>query len=121
MDFDPPETVRPLLDKYERFVSEMAMWRQLGQQVYYPALGLAGESGEVVDRLKKLMRGTEGPREFREKARGDHDTLLELGDVLYYLTGLAQDLGFTLDQVIYHNMQKLTARKRAGRLAEAAS
>lgn len=67
--------------------------------------GLAGELGEVVEPLKKfIFRGTPFSRT---------DMALELGDVLYYFAVLADEMGFTLEEIMLMNMQKLRNR-RAG-------
>ena len=45
----------------------------------------------------------------------DKDALLkELGDPLWYITSLADDLGFTLQDVVNANVEKLTSRKERG-------
>lgn len=74
-------------------------------------IGQAGETGEVVEALlvaqgrvseplkKHLFRGKELP-----------DLRLELGDVLYYLTALAGELGFSLEGIMEANIEKLEAR-----------
>lgn len=80
------------------------------RQLFIMTTGLAGESGEVLELLKKAVRGRQPV---------DVENLkLELGDVLYYLTMLANRHGFTLADVIRANVQKLEAR-RAARDAEA--
>jgi len=99
------------LEEYEGFVRAKAKWGGW-QNVVYPMAGLAGEAGEVVDRLKKLMRGTEDAQTFYENAWHDQEALLELGDCLYYLTALAHDLGFTMQDVIDANVEKLTERHK---------
>src|SRR3990167_3154116 len=64
-------------------------------------MGLAGETGEVVELLKKHYRDDKHP---------GVELLLELGDVLHYLTVIAQAYGWTLDDVAAANMDKLNAR-----------
>lgn len=79
---------------------------------WYYALGLAGEAGETVDKLKKVYRDRGG--EFSDddrKALG-----LELGDVLWYLTRLADRLGLTLEEVMVKNVEKLASRAERGKL-----
>jgi len=66
------------------------------------ALGLAGESGEVADVVKKV-------------AFHDHplDTMVlanELGDVLYYLAAMANELGLSLEAIAEANIKKLAMR-----------
>jgi NTP pyrophosphatase (non-canonical NTP hydrolase) len=71
----------------------------------YCALGLAGEAGEAVDKIKKWHRDGTINREA---------VALELGDTLYYLTRLANELGYSLEEVQQMNIEKLTSRKERG-------
>lgn len=66
------------------------------------ALGLAGEAGEVVDLLKKVW----GHNKPLDKAH----LCQELGDVLWYVTALADQFGMSLDDVADANIAKLTKR-----------
>lgn len=71
--------------------------------VIYPALGLAGEAGEVAERVKKGIRDNGG--------LFDQDALKkELGDVLWYVANLAADLEINLSEVAEANLQKLSDR-----------
>lgn len=74
---------------------------------WYYALGITGEAGEVADKIKKLHR--DGPAKVQP-----FDIALELGDVLWYLTRLANLKGFTLDQIMNLNVAKLEDRQRRG-------
>ena len=80
--------------------------------VTYPALGLAGETGEVCEKLKKAIRDDGG------KISEERRTLLakELGDVLWYIATLSTELGLDLEAVAAHNLAKLAARKEAGKI-----
>ncbi len=69
-------------------------------------LGLTGEAGEVVEPIKKNLD--------RDKVIDPDQFVLELGDVLWYLTALAISGGFTLEDVMVKNVEKLTARSAAG-------
>ena len=73
------------------------------RDLYIMATGLAGETGEVMELLKKHVRDGEIDR---------FDLLLELGDVLHYLTRIAAEYGFTLTQVMDANIIKLAQRAR---------
>lgn len=70
------------------------------------SMGLAGESGEVVDAIKKLLYHKTGI--FEEQLRD------ELGDVLWYLAALANEFGFSLEDVAKSNIEKLRARHKGG-------
>jgi NTP pyrophosphatase (non-canonical NTP hydrolase) len=66
------------------------------------ALGLAGESGEVADEIKKVIgHGHELNRERLAK---------ELGDVLWYVAALCNDLGIRMADVAQSNIDKLLDR-----------
>lgn len=68
------------------------------------ALGVAGEAGEVAEVIKKSLRG--GGFDFNRE-----HLLLELGDVLWYLVGLADTFGWSLEDVMEANYQKIEARR----------
>ena len=78
----------------------------------YPALGLAGETGEVCEKLKKAIRDDGG------KVSDERRSLLakELGDVLWYLATLSTELGLDLEAIAAGNLAKLAARKEAGKI-----
>ncbi|MDE1152249.1 MAG: nucleoside triphosphate pyrophosphohydrolase family protein [Micavibrio sp.] len=78
--------------------------------VVYSALGLTGEAGELANKVKKIMRGDSNPQELVDGIRG------EMGDVLWYLAALADDLGITLDDVADENIKKLRSRYDRGTL-----
>lgn len=83
-----------------------------GDKVTYPALGLAGEAGEVCNKVKKVLRDDKGvvTEERREALKG------ELGDCLWYLAALARDLGVNLQDAAESNLAKLFGRKERGTL-----
>ena len=72
----------------------------------YAVMGLAGEAGEVAEKLKKLYRDRSGQvdQEWRRQF------VNELGDVLWYLDRLAADFGYDLEDVASANMFKLNGR-----------
>jgi len=91
--------------EYEDFVKSMKVYPEK-HAIVYPTLGLAGEAGEIAEKVKKWMRGDKDL---------DKDALLsELGDPLWYITSLALDLGYTLQEVIDRNVDKLSSRKERG-------
>jgi NTP pyrophosphatase (non-canonical NTP hydrolase) len=76
----------------------------------YPALGLTGESGEVAEEVKKMIRDDGGVLTEARRAR----IVAELGDVLWYVTALASELGSTLGEVAATNVAKLQRRRANG-------
>lgn len=79
----------------------------------YPALGLAGEAGEVAEHAKKAIRDDAG-----EVTDGRRAAIArELGDVLWYAAQLASELGLELDAIARENLEKLLSRQRRGVLS----
>lgn len=76
-------------------------------KIIYPALGLAGETGEVCDKIKKIYRDHGG--EFTEGKI--EEIKKELGDVLWYIQAIAQDLGLSFNDIAESNLEKLHSRK----------
>lgn len=68
------------------------------------SLGIAGESGEVCDILKKFIR-TGKPMDRKALT-------LELGDLLYYVNRTAAQFGIPIEQVMSANVRKIERRNR---------
>jgi len=79
----------------------------------YCALGLTGEAGEVAEKVKKIIRDKGGVVSEEDKA----SLKLELGDVLWYVTDMADQLGFSLQEVAQANYEKLESRKNRDKLS----
>lgn len=81
-------------------------------KILYPALGLAGEAGEVANKVKKIVRdGPENmPKDWRDQLAS------EIGDVLWYCAALATDLNLSLATIASQNEAKLRRRKEADTL-----
>lgn len=98
------------IDKYAQFVKSNWKHRKMDnctpdalQDLYVMSLGLAGETGETLEHLKKYIRdGRPIDRDAFKK---------ELGDVLYYWFRICQEFDFTFEEVIEANMEKLIARR----------
>jgi NTP pyrophosphatase (non-canonical NTP hydrolase) len=92
-------------DEYQEFARSTAIYPE-DCKVVYPTLGLCGEAGEVAEKIKKHMR--------------DGRTLvgvgLELGDVLWYVSALADDLGVTLEEIAQANVAKLSSRMERNKI-----
>lgn len=76
----------------------------------WTVIGLTGEAGEVAELIKKGIYHQQGIDLQKMKS--------ELGDVLWYLSGLAGQFGFTLEEIMTHNIEKNVARYPDGFLPE---
>ena len=65
-------------------------------------MGLAGESGECIDMVKKQL--------FQGHLLDRDKMLDELGDVLWYIAITAAGLGIDLNDIAEHNVDKLKKR-----------
>lgn len=105
--YDQSKSSRPMsLNDYQALASKTAIY-SLQHQILYPALGLAGEAGEVANKVKKMIRD----------GKFDRDGIAaELGDVLWYVAALARDLNVDLQDLAIGNLEKLYSRKERGKL-----
>lgn len=78
----------------------------------YVALGINGEAGEVAEKTKKLIRDKNG---VVDQTYLD-DITKELGDVLWYMSAMARELGISLSDVAYGNLDKLHSRERRNKI-----
>lgn len=81
-----------------------------GSAIIYPALGLGNEAGEVQGKIKKVLRDNGGVFDSESKAL----IADEMGDVLWYLAALADDLGYTLNEIAEMNIAKIKRRRENG-------
>lgn len=77
-------------------------------------LGLAGETGEVLEKIKKMIRDKDGVFSISNE---DRESLQkELGDVLWYLSAIAYYNNIELQDVAVHNLEKLEDRKKRNKI-----
>lgn len=69
--------------------------------------GLVGESGEVAEKFKKLIRDKKGVITEEDK----QEILKELGDILWYINSVSHLLGSNLEEVAKKNLEKVLSRK----------
>jgi NTP pyrophosphatase (non-canonical NTP hydrolase) len=96
-------------EEYQTEASQTAHYPRRMSNLEYPTLGLAGEAGEVANIVKKIQRDHEGI--LTDETRGKLKD--ELGDVLWYISACADELGLTLQEIAEYNVNKLA--KRHGR------
>lgn len=99
------------LNEYQQIALETATYPAVFR-VIYPALGMNGESGEVADKVKKIIRDKDAVLDTEDKKA----IALEVGDVLWYCATMANDLGFTLEEIAEMNRDKLRSRQLRGKL-----
>ena len=105
-------------NKYKK-VSDLDMYQQVAkttaiypreQAIIYPTLGLTGEAGEVANKVKKIIRdGSDKTSEDMVQALSS-----EIGDCLWYIAILADDVGVKLSDIANANLIKLANRKEKG-------
>lgn len=100
-------------NEYQAAALETAFYPPKGR-IIYPALKLAGEAGEVAEKVGKIIRDDQS-RFHRSQNR---DAILkELGDVLWYCAALARDMNLKLEDVAAANIAKLKGRAERGTLS----
>jgi NTP pyrophosphatase (non-canonical NTP hydrolase) len=99
-------------DDYQRFSRRTAQYPS-DARLAYPALGLVGEAGEVAEHAKKAIRDDGGEITVERRA----ELSRELGDVLWYVSQLASELGLELEAIARENLEKLFSRQSRGMLS----
>lgn len=81
--------------------------------VIYPVLGLNGEAGEVAGKVKKIIRdgGDFTSVQFKQQIAE------ELGDVLWYVAAICDELGLSMTNVAKTNLAKLEDRQKRDKLS----
>lgn len=97
---------------YESFVC--ALCKELGSlqaNLTHMGLGVGGESGELLDAIKKFT--------IYGKPIDRANVVEEMGDIEWYLAGIRQMLGITYKEVFEGNVAKLAARYSSGSYSDA--
>ena len=106
--------------EYQKIIKKTAIYpKEVGMA--YCAMGLTGEAGEVADKIKKLYRDEE-LASLGEITKGllidEHrDSIAkELGDVLWYVTAMANEIDMDLEEIAQMNYDKLLKRRETNTL-----
>ena len=99
-------------EKYKAFLRDYQIWTRdtaiYKQKVTYPSLLLASEVGEALNIIQKVMRDEDSiVSEEKKEALG-----YELGDILWALARLVDDLGLDFSEVARNNIANLEDRKK---------
>ena len=105
----------------EEYANEAMNYAIYPDALIYPMLGLQEEVGELSGKLKRYFRENEYDVSMEDcmvemSAELRFDMARECGEVLWYLTAIASDLGYSLDEIASLNLEKLEDRKRRGRI-----
>ena len=91
---------------------KFANYPDMGNNFVYPLIGLCGETGEIAEKIKKIIRDKDGKiNEEDRKALSK-----ELGDVLWYISQLATELGIDLNWIANENIYKLEKRLKENKI-----
>ena len=80
------------------------------QTIIYPTLGLTSEAGEVANKVKKIIRDDNS----KINKGLVQEISPEIGDCLWYISVLADDIGIKLSDIANANLIKLANRKKKG-------
>lgn len=75
-------------------------------RIFYATTGLAGEAGEVCNKVKKILRDNRGVLNAETKQK----LLGELGGVAWYLVALSEEIGFKIEEVLEYNLSQILDR-----------
>ncbi len=95
------------INEYQKQASSTNIYPHGPVGLYAEVMGLCGEAGEVADKVKKIIRDSNG-----DVLGKQYEVMQELGDVLWYTSQIADRLGFDLDVVARANLSKLSDRMR---------
>lgn len=98
--------------EYQARAADTALYPNAGTNYVYPTLGLAGEAGEIANKVKKIARDHGGViiDDTRNMIKA------ELGDVLWYVARIAAEFDLSMQEVAEENIAKLASRKERGTL-----
>src|SRR5579859_346901 len=104
------------LDEYKISALKTVTYPNYKDNPLYPTLGLCGEVGEIAEKIKKLWRD-KGMANGKLYPLSDTQELAkELGDVLWYIAALSEELGLSLAGIAIMNLEKLKSRQDRNKL-----
>lgn len=105
----PPETH----ETYDMFVARLFAKKNTEVDgLLHAAIGMSGESGEVLDMIKKVW--------VYEKLIDPEKLIEELGDIIFYWQAMANLMGISAHEIKLKNMRKLNKRYPQGYSDQAA-
>jgi len=98
--------------EYQDFTRKTAIYPP-DEAMTYLLLGLSGEAGEMCNKYKKVIRDDESKLSSAKAA----ELADELGDVLWYLARIADELHVDFATIALKNAEKLQSRLERGKLS----
>jgi NTP pyrophosphatase (non-canonical NTP hydrolase) len=117
-------TLYDTINQYQEIAAKSAIYPGKGTPLglIYCGLKLNGEAGEFAEHVGKAMRDDgfatdRGSVEYRTLSDARRAAIKkELGDVLWYVSAAAKELGYTLGEIAVGNLEKLCDRGERGKL-----
>ena len=101
------------LNDYQQAALRTASPKDKKNEFFHLVLGLVGESGEIAEKIKKIVRDHNS-----DLSKLDVDDIKkELGDVLWHVAVLANYFDITLEDVGETNIEKLASRMKRGTIS----
>jgi len=100
-------------EEYQKLALRTAAGKEKNNELFHLVLGLVGESGEIAEKIKKIVRDHDSNEDKIDR----DDITKELGDVLWYIAVLANYLDIKLEDVADKNIKKLASRLERGTLS----
>lgn len=97
------------INDYQKLALRTARPKTADNELMHLLLGLLGESGEIAEKVKKIIRDNDSDfsqlNELFEK---------ELGDVLWHIAVIADYFDIPLEKIAQQNIDKLADRHKRG-------
>ena len=114
-----PETLDGLLSEFDKMTLALAkdgadIKRELTPEqasLLHMGVGTAGEAAELLDAIKKHV--------IYQKPLDVENVKEELGDLLFYMSNLMQSVGLSFEEILRHNIDKLSVRYSKGSYSNA--
>tara|TARA_Y100001963_G_scaffold49041_1_gene68915 strand:+ start:470 stop:808 length:339 start_codon:yes stop_codon:yes gene_type:complete len=97
---------------FNKYQIETRKTKIYSDDIIYPSLGLSGEVGELMNQIKKIYRDDNGKINFVRK----QNLTKEIGDVMWYIARVADDLNIDLTEAVELNLKKLNSRMERGKI-----
>lgn len=101
------------LNAYQKLALRTAAPKDKKNELFHLLLGLCGESGEIAEKAKKIIRD-----KGSDFSQWDiEDIIKELGDVMWHVAVIAAYFDIPLEEVGQKNIAKLADRLERGKIS----